>query len=223
MESVPLALFDLDNTLADRAAAFDKWIEIFVTRFALEPDAASWLLSIDGDGITPRPVLLRGAIEEFGLDVPVEELEEWYAQSYIECFVREDASIDAVLALHDAGWKVGVVTNGPTEQQMAKLRQTELEDVVDAIVVSGAFGVSKPDAGIFREAARRCDSELEGWMVGDSASADIVGGSRCGLRTIWMSRGREWPLAVSTPDAIVTSIADAVVFLLSPDADRFSS
>jgi FMN phosphatase YigB (HAD superfamily) len=95
---VPLALFDLDNTLADRATAFAKWTEIFVTRFALEPEARPWLLSLDGDGITPRLVLLRGAIDEFDLDTTVEELIDWYAQSYIECFQRESASIDAVLA-----------------------------------------------------------------------------------------------------------------------------
>jgi putative hydrolase of the HAD superfamily len=221
MGSVPLALFDLDNTLADRAKAFDKWIEIFVTRFGLEPDASAWLLSIDGDGVTPRPVLLRGAIEEFGLDTTVEELEDWYAQSYIECFERESASIDAVLALQGAGWKVGVVTNGPTVQQMAKLQQTELEEVVDAVVVSEALGVSKPDAAIFREAARRCDSELAGWMIGDSASADIAGAARCGLHTIWMSRGREWPLTGSSPDVIVSSITEAAAFLLSPEASNF--
>jgi putative hydrolase of the HAD superfamily len=222
MGGVPLALFDLDNTLADRATAFDKWTKIFVTRFALDPDAATWLLSIDGDGVTPRPVLLRGAIEEFGLDATVDELVEWYGQSYIACFERESQSIDAVLALQKAGWKVGVVTNGPTEQQMAKLRQTELEDVVDAIVVSEAFGVSKPDAAIFREAARRCGGELSGWMIGDSASADISGAARCGLHTIWMNRGREWALTGTSPDVIVTSIAAAAAFLLSPDADRFS-
>ncbi len=221
MGGVPLALFDLDNTLADRAKAFDKWINIFVARFGLTPDASAWLLSIDGDGITPRPVLLRGAIEEFGLDATVEELVDWYAQSYIECFERESASIDAVLALRGAGWKVGVVTNGPTVQQMAKLRQTELDKVVDAVVVSEALGVSKPDAGIFREAARRCDSELDGWMIGDSASADIVGAARCGLHTIWMSREREWPLAGSSPDVVVSSISEAAAYLLSPDADRF--
>jgi HAD superfamily hydrolase (TIGR01549 family) len=221
MGSVPLALFDLDNTLVNRTAAFDKWVGIFVERFDLEPEAEQWLLSIDGDGITPRPVLLLGAIEEFGLDATVEELEQWYAQSYIECFERESESINAVLALKGAGWKVGVVTNGPTTQQMAKLRQTELEGVVDAVVVSEAFGVSKPDAGIFREAARRCGIGLEGWMIGDSPSADIAGAARCGLHTIWMSRGREWPSGPS-PDVIVTSIPEAVAFLLSPASSRFS-
>ena len=221
MGSVPLALFDLDNTLVNRTAAFDKWVGIFVERFDLEPEAEQWLLSIDGDGITPRPVLLLGAIEEFGLDATVEELEQWYAQSYIECFERESESINAVLALKGAGWKVGVVTNGPTTQQMAKLRQTELEGVVDAVVVSEAFGVSKPDAGIFREAARRCGIGLEGWMIGDSPSADIAGAARCGLHTIWMSRGREWPSGPS-PDVIVTSIPEAVAFLLSPAASLFS-
>jgi HAD superfamily hydrolase (TIGR01549 family) len=218
---MPLALFDLDSTLVDRAAAFNKWTGIFVERFGLEPAAEEWLLSIDGDGITPRPVLLLGAIEEFGLDATVEELEQWYAQSYIECFDRESASIDAVMKLKDAGWKVGVVTNGPTTQQMAKLRQTGLESVVDAVVVSEAFGASKPDASIFREAARRCGLALEGWMVGDSPSADIAGAARCGLHTIWMSRGRAWTSG-SPPDLVVTSIPEAAAFLLSPATSRFT-
>jgi putative hydrolase of the HAD superfamily len=221
MVDVPLVLFDLDNTLIDRTTAFEKWTQIFVSRFDLGPEATAWLHSIDGDGITPRPVLLRGAIEEFGLDATAEELVAWYAQSYIECFERESASIDAILCLKDAGWTVGVVTNGPTEQQLAKLRQSELDDVVDAVVVSEAFGVSKPDAAIFREAARRCDVDLSGWMVGDSPSADIVGAMKCGLRTIWMSRGREWALTGFTPDAVVTSIPNAAAYLLS-NAVHFS-
>jgi HAD superfamily hydrolase (TIGR01549 family) len=222
MVSVPLALFDLDNTLADRTTAFSKWIEIFVARFSLAPEATQWMLSIDGDGITPRPVFFRGAIEEFGLDTTVDELVAWYPQSYIPCFERETQSINAVLALKEDGWKVGVVTNGPTEQQMAKLRQTDLEGVVDAVVVSEAFGASKPDAGIFREAAPRCASELEGWMIGDSPSADIAGAARCGLHTIWMSRGREWPSSDSSPDVTVTSIPEAAAFLLSSGASHFS-
>jgi putative hydrolase of the HAD superfamily len=220
--NVPLVLFDLDNTLVDRTTAFEKWTEIFVSRFDLGPEATTWLHSIDGDGITPRPVLLRGAIEEFGLDATVEELEPWYAESYIDCFERESASIGAVLALKEAGWTVGVVTNGPTVQQLAKLRQSELDDVVDAVVVSEDFGISKPDAAIFREAARRCDSVLSGWMVGDSPSADIVGGMKCGLRTIWMSRGREWTLTGFTPDAIVSSIPEAATYLLSQEASSLS-
>ncbi len=222
MVSVPLALFDLDNTLADRATAFDKWTEIFVARFALGREAIPWLLGIDGDGITPRCVLLRGAIEEFDLNVTVDELVEWYAESYIPCFERETQSINAVLRLKDAGWKVAVVTNGPTEQQLAKLRQTGLDNVVDAVCVSEALGVSKPEAGIFREAARRCDSELEGWMVGDSPSADIDGAARCGLHTIWLSRRRAWPSTTSPPDVTVASVSDAATFLLSPEAALFS-
>jgi putative hydrolase of the HAD superfamily len=219
---VTLALFDLDNTLADRAAAFNKWIEIFVARFALGPEAIPWIHSMDADGITPRPILLRRAITEFGLNATVDELVEWYAQSYIPCFVRETRSIDAVLELKNAGWKVAVVTNGPTEQQLAKLRQTGLLDVVDAVCVSQALGISKPDAKIFREAARLCNSELAGWMVGDSPSADIDGAAHCGLHTIWMSRGREWPMTTSAPDVTVTSVSDAAAFLLSPEAARFS-
>ena len=51
---------------------------------------------------------------------------------------------------------------------------------------------------------------LVGWMVGDSADADIVGGRRAGLKTIWMARGRTWPSDEFSPDFTVATIPEAV-------------
>jgi len=60
-----------------------------------------------------------------------------------------------------------------------------------------------------------CASRLEGWMVGDSATADISGGQAVGLRTVWMARGRKWDEAMPPPDFIVESISDAVAIILN--------
>jgi len=78
---------------------------------------------------------------------------------------------------------VGVVTNGPPSQ-WDKLEATRTVDEFDAVCISAVVGSWKPDIGIFREAARACGVPLEGWMVGASAEADIVGGAGAGLRTI---------------------------------------
>lgn len=54
-----------------------------------------------------------------------------------------------------------------------------------------------------------------GWMIGDSVEADVLGGKRAGLNTIWISHGRAWPLKDEAPDFIVDDVADALEILLS--------
>ena len=128
-------------------------------------------------------------------------------------FSFPDASRAALRGLRSSGWKVAVVTNGPRFQER-KLEVTGLGDEVDAVCVSEVVGSWKPDPGIFTEAARRCGCALEGWMVGDSAAADIRGGQGVGLRTIWFPRGRTWDLTDPGPDAQVDDVAGAVRIIL---------
>lgn len=212
---MPLALFDLDNTLVDRAAAFARWASLCVERFNLPGESVAWLVEADGDGFVPRADFLAAVRERLHLAATVEELGDWYDATYPACYVREDESIQAVHRLLANGWAVGVVTNGRTAQQLAKMKRTGLDQVVDThtVCVSEALGVRKPERRIFEEAARRCGTDLDGWMVGDSAAADVVGGRAAGLRTAWLARGRRWSEGPA-PDAMVGSVSEAVARLL---------
>jgi putative hydrolase of the HAD superfamily len=116
---------------------------------------------------------------------------------------------------------IGVVTNGQSFQR-AKLEATGLVDEVDAICISALVGAWKPDAAIFEEAARMCGVPLTGWMVGDSVAADMAGGRRAGLRTIWMARNRTWDSREPAPDAIASTIPQAVEVILRSDPPRES-
>ena len=149
------------------------------------------------------------------MDVPtsVDDLLARYFVEYPACYSVDEETIDAVRRLRTNGWKVGVVTNGPPSQQ-AKLEATDMVGEFDAICISQMVGAHKPDIAIFEEAARLCALPLDGWMVGDSAAADIRGGKQAGLRTIWMARGRAWDLADPAPDAIAETIAEAVSTIL---------
>ncbi|MFF5172397.1 hypothetical protein ACFY3U_07165 [Micromonospora sp. NPDC000089] len=48
-----LALFDLDNTLVDRSAAFRRWAAEFCADRHLPDDALAWLIATDRDGGPP--------------------------------------------------------------------------------------------------------------------------------------------------------------------------
>ena len=122
---------------------------------------------------------------------------------------------DGLVALRRAGWRLGIVTNGEADNQLGKIERTGLDRLVDAVAVSGALGVRKPDAEIFRIAVEQAGCALAdgGWMVGDNPQADVEGGSSVGLRTVWIDRGREAAAPAAT--AVVKDVVEAFPVLLS--------
>jgi len=214
---MPIVLFDLDNTLVDREAAFARWADSFCEAYGLPDDAHPWLVAADGDGFRPRDEVFAGVRSHWDVDDPVEDLVAAYHRDYPTAFEFPATSRNALRRLRSAGWKVAVVTNGPRSQER-KLEVTGLRDEIDAECVSALVDSWKPDPGIFEEAARRCGVELDGWMVGDSGQADIRGGQGVGLRTIWFHRGRTWDLGGPPPDAQVADVPAAVRVILGEDA-----
>src|SRR5207302_7157176 len=78
--------------------------------------------------------------------------------------------------------------------------------------VSEVLGIRKPDPAIFHYALSLCSCDPAGsWMVGDNPQTDIGGARSSGLRTIWLSGGREWPAELSfRPDHVVSTVPEAV-------------
>jgi putative hydrolase of the HAD superfamily len=204
---VALAIFDLDNTLIDRAAAFRRWAESFVVGLELGPDEVEWLERADGDGYTPRERLLAAVFERYGVRVPVAV----FRAELVERVEVDPAVPHGLEKMRAEGWKVAVATNGTTAQQWAKLRRTGLDRYVDAVAVSEEVGAAKPDRRMFVAAAERCGERLEpaAWMVGDCPTRDVGGGRAAGLRTVWLHRGRRWEHGDPGPDAVADDIAAA--------------
>jgi FMN phosphatase YigB (HAD superfamily) len=204
-----LALFDLDNTLLDRDRAFGIWTRHFVETHSLDQSATGVIERLDADGLAPREEFFAGLRETLDISTGVDALLEAYHVEYPANFSVEPETLASVRALRGNGFKVAVVTNGPPSQ-WAKIEAARLVNEVDGVCISALVGASKPDIAIFEDAARACRVPLHGWMIGDSAEADIVGGHRAGLRTIWMARGRTWQRDDVTPDFTVASIPEAV-------------
>jgi putative hydrolase of the HAD superfamily len=206
---VGLVLFDLDNTLLDREAAFARWSRAFVREYGLPAKACSFMESADRDGLEPKESFFEQVRAEFDIAVDIEELLARYHEDYPACYTVDQETVKGLRQLRSGGWRIGVVTNGGSTQ-LAKLETTNLVDEFDAICVSELVGVSKPDPAIFQMTATLCDSPLEGWMIGDSATADIAGGQGVGLRTIWIARSRIWTSADAAPYAITATVPQAI-------------
>ncbi|MDX6516077.1 MAG: putative hydrolase of the superfamily [Gaiellaceae bacterium] len=207
---MPLLLIDLDNTLVDREACFARWAEAFVEEHELS-DALPWLVEHDAGGYTPRHLFFERVRARFGVAHSVQELVASFRETFAS-FMHPPAPA-AVTLLQDmraAGWKVAIVTNG-SASQAAKVEAAALTELVDACCISEVEGVAKPHPEIFRRAAARCDSALDGaWMVGDNPEADIAGGVALGLRTVWIHHGRTWSEKDYAPTAIAGDLTEAL-------------
>jgi putative hydrolase of the HAD superfamily len=216
-----LALFDLDNTLFDREASYRKWAGQFVAGAGLGPDEVEWFVEADGDGYASRSQLWIDARERYRLSETPEFLLASYRAAYIELSEPDHEVHAALSTLRDAGWRIGIVSNGSMPQQADKAVRLGLMPLVDGFCASGEFGFEKPDPRIFNETIMRCTNGDSlhpdaRWMVGDAPVPDICGGRSVGLRTIWIDRGRTWePKDGEPPDITVGSVVEAVREILA--------
>lgn len=209
-----LALFDLDDTLIDATGAFEGWVAELIEQRQLGSSAADWF-GEDRFWTVPPQEAFRSMIEHFGLPDDPMDLLNGYRARFRELLKVYDGVLDGLEALRGAGWRIGIVTNGPVGFQRPKIEQAGLGAYVDVICVSEAEDSRKPDDKIFRAAAERSGTPLEGaWMVGDSLPSDIAGGNALGLHTAWVRHGRELPAGAPVPTHVLERTSDVFPLIL---------
>lgn len=85
--------------------------------------------------------------------------------------------------------RLGIITNGFTELQQARLENTGLTNIFDLIVVSDKVGAAKPQPAIFDYAYEQMNfpNKEKILMVGDNPHSDILGGLNAGWHTCWLN------------------------------------
>lgn len=221
-----LALFDLDNTLIQRDRAFAAWAQEFAAAHGLGEGAVAWLISADRRHKGPMGPYFDAVRAEFGLSEPGDELWWQYRRRMPDLAECRPADRVALASLRRRGWRIGIVTNGAIDNQLGKIHNAGLAELVDGWCVSQEIGIRKPGPEIFRLAAERCGASLDGggWMVGDDLRLDIAGGSGVGLRTIWIPEPRLAERAATlnrrffagpVPDFTAGTAAEAIEIILA--------
>ena len=87
--------------------------------------------------------------------------------------------------------KLGIITNGPSEHQWSKIKALGIESWIsrENIIVSGDYGINKPDVRIFeimQEKLQLPNASL--YYIGDSIENDIVGANNADWKGIWINR-----------------------------------
>jgi putative hydrolase of the HAD superfamily len=95
-----------------------------------------------------------------------------------------------ILARLKGDYLLGLCSNfshSPTASRV--LEVSELGELFDAIVISDAVGIRKPDPVIFEQTLDALGvAPEEALHVGDSLRADVGGASAVGIRTVWLTR-----------------------------------
>ena len=87
--------------------------------------------------------------------------------------------------------KLGIITNGPSEHQWSKVKALGVEKWIDRknIIVSGDYGINKPDVRIFEIMQEKLQLPNDSlYYIGDSLENDIVGANNAGWKAIWINR-----------------------------------
>lgn len=197
-------LFDLDDTLVDRAGAFARWARDFAARAGVDAEV---LIELDERGYVSRTDFFARVRTEY--PHVGEELVTDFADGLPRA-VQPHSSVKDALQSLEVPW--AVVTNGSVLRQEAKCQAAGLDIPVDRLFTSEGVGAAKPDAKIFEVALQVLGVEPEdAWFVGDHPHNDIEGAARVGMRTCWLHHGRSWPTGGRVqPNAVAATLLEAL-------------
>ncbi len=195
------AVFDLDHTLFDRYATIKKIMPAFCEHFdmadGMSPDKASTLLEYaDRNFVHINWRRIFKYLCENGMfknPPDYENYAEFLFASFRRVAVPFDFSIPMLRELRESGIKTGLITNGSSSTQRAKLDMLGLEPYFDEIVISGEFGVEKPHKEPFDEMAHRlCEKPNALIYVGDHPKYDVDGSHSAGYTPVWIKTTGTW-------------------------------
>ena len=129
-------------------------------------------------------------------------------------------AVETLHHLRTLGVTLGLVTNGGSEGQRAKIERFALAAHFDYIGIEGEVGYGKPHRAAYEAALRSLGAAAEEtWMVGDNLDWDVSGAQAVGIYGIWLDKhGGGLPEdANARPDRIISSLTE---LLPTGSADR---
>ena len=225
-------LFDIDDTIFDRARAQQKILRLIVRQlhdvFAGIDEQAALNAFFESDRLSLEEFYAGGSVQELraarsrtflkllGLSQDfADQITEMYVKSYptIHAPVKGAKSVIRNLA---GRFQLGIVSNGFPDVQYRKLRTLGMEELFRCILLSEEIGIRKPDPAIFWKAAELLVRKPEECLyVGDSYRADVLGAKKAGMQACWFNPDGLRPSAEVKPDFEISEL-DEILQILEP-------
>jgi FMN phosphatase YigB (HAD superfamily) len=189
-------VLDVGETLVDETRVFRTWAEIFgLPEFTLMAVLGGSIRNADQPEDWRRFFEL---IQHPEWQDSREDFEARYGDLRPDDLYPD--ALRAIRGLRDRGYRVAVTANQPAR------RHDELKALgvdVDAMGMSDAMGVAKPDPAFYERTLELLGSPPPGDVayVGDRVDNDVRPSAAAGMRAVWIRRG-PWGLLHEDPDGI---------------------
>jgi putative hydrolase of the HAD superfamily len=209
-------LFDLDETLLTRSEAIRRFIADQYRRYEAELVPLSsqvyeaCFLDIEQNGVIAKRLVYPALVEELGITgISAAALLADYEAVYPDFATLMPGAGEMLELLHRNGLKLGIVSNGVTVVQQRKIDAVGIRPFLQAVLVSEAEGLRKPDPLIFQRAAERLGAEVtECLFVGDNPEVDVIGAAAAGMQTAFFVSTTPWPEGLALPGHRITELTE---------------
>lgn len=193
--------FDADKTLLDFHKAEKRGLEAVFARhhIPLTEEIRQYYLELNGAlwesyerGEIPRETVLftrfGRVFEHFGISLDGVAFEHEYRKELDEGHDLMDGAMELVKTLSPF-YELYIITNGTTQTQYKRLKDSGLYPYFKNIFISGEIGSRKPMKSFFDHCFSKLPhlSKKDVLIIGDSLSSDILGGNLSGIDTCWMN------------------------------------
>jgi len=233
MMNADLILFDLDDTLMAfdivSNKAWDKAVDEFIQCNNINIEKNIILEKIHkikkwywgdperhkigrADLINARREIVKLALKDY-LNVEViklEKLADNYSKIHEGLWYLFDDAEETLIKIKKKNIKLGLVSNGTSENQREKLKRFDIEKYFDFIYIEGEAGYGKPDIRIYEKMLEEtkipCDKII---MVGDNLIWDIEPPQKLGIKAIWINtKGIKTEEIKIKPNQTIKKISD---------------
>lgn len=200
-EKITDIFFDLDHTLWDfeknSALSFEKLLRDFKVSIPLEQfldayvpiNLKYWRMYRNGEVSkeTLRYERLKYTFDYLSYDATDHLINEM-ADQYMELLTTFNHLFPGahdILNYLQPHYKLHIITNGFTEVQGRKMKNSNIDHFFNVFIDSELAGVKKPHPQIFKMALDRAGVKAENsLMIGDSLEADILGAKSAGFHVL---------------------------------------
>lgn len=180
----------VDRHLPELTPRFSEFLDIFYVI-----NEKLWLQYRDGE---IKKEVLQGerfgrAFKKMGIEVPL------IAKQFGDDFMKEAPlktglfpyTIEVLEYLKNKGYRMFLLTNGFTNVQIIKIRESKIEPFFEKMVTSENAGYQKPHKKIFEHALKTVNAKKhESIMIGDDLDNDIGGAKKFGMDTVFFNPGK---------------------------------